>query len=66
MVKGTDFEVTKDVWERAQRNHGYMAEEDKDKLFDVSILCGYGLYSCKVREQDGKYICSWWRGETCD
>lgn len=66
MVKGYDFEVTKDVYERAQAHGGYMADEDIVKYFDAAILCGYGLYSCMVYEEDGKYICSWWRGASCD
>ena len=74
MVKGTDFEVSKEVFERAKancskktRNDGYyMAESDKKELFDESIRWGYGLYDCQVREENGKYICSWWRGSSCD
>lgn len=66
MRRGTDFEVSKEVYERSQQHGGYMAEEDKAELFSVSILCGYGLYNCRVREEDGKYICSYWTGDSCD
>ena len=66
MTRGKDFEVSKDVYERAKANRGYMAKEDEEKLFSDSILYGYGLYCCVVREKDGKYICSYEIGETCD
>lgn len=74
MVKGQDFEVTKEEFERAKEAHPgcngsngyYMAEEDVKKRFDASIRWGYGLYDCRIREESGKYICSWWRGDSCD
>ena len=66
MVKGRDFLVSKEVYDRAVMNRGYMATQDQKEYFDDSILCGYGLYNCTVREENGKYICSWWSGSTCD
>lgn len=74
MVVGKPFEVSREVYERARANTiepekrtaYYMAEEDEEKLFPVSIRCGYGLYDCKVYEKDGKYICTWMRGSSCD
>ena len=63
---GKEFEVTKDVYERAKEHGGYMAREDEPKYFSQATLCGYGLYDCKVREQDGKYICSYMTGSTSD
>mgnify|MGYP007022118201 CR=1 FL=1 len=73
MTRGTDFEVSKEVYERAKANtvddgrkEYYMAPSDEEKLFSESIRYGYGLYSCMVREEDGKYICTWKRGSSCD
>ena len=66
MRRGEDFEVSKEVYERAKANRGYMAEQDKEALFSVSIRYGYGLYGCVVREEDGKYICSYEFGDSCD
>ena len=74
MVKGDDFEVSKEVFERAKAQYigktptdsYYMTKEDQKREFSEAIRWGYGLYDCKVREENGKYICSWWRGETCD
>lgn len=61
-----EFEVTEEVYERAKANRGYMTDEDILTHFSNSILCGYGLYNCQVYERDGKYICSYWRGASCD
>lgn len=73
MLPGKPFEVSKEVFERAKeqsidKTQGsfYMTNEDKKELFDESILCGYGLYNCRVHEEKGKYICTWWQGDSCD
>ena len=66
MRYGKDFEVPKEVYERAKAHGGYMAEEDKPQFFSNSILVGYGLYRCIVKEENGKYICSYMTGDSCD
>ena len=74
MVKGDDFEVSKEVYERAKANYVggnltnsyYMVDSDRKELFPETIRYGYGLYNCKVYEKNGKYMCSWWRGDSCD
>ena len=73
MVKGTPFEVSKEVYERAKNNsknkdqkYFYMTDSDKNELFSAAIRCGYGLYNCMVHEDNGKYICTWNRGDSCD
>lgn len=78
MVVGKPFEVSKDVFDRAVAAYAqsgrekpydgyyYMAGDDRIALFDEGIRCGYGLYNCRVHEEDGKYICTWERGSTCD
>jgi len=66
MRKGKEFEVSKEEYERAKVNGGYMSGEDIKNHFSDSILCGYGLYDCQIREENGKYICSYWTGDSCD
>ena len=66
MIQGKPFEVPKDVYDRACERRGYMAEEDTVKYFNEATLCAYGLYNCKVHEEDGKYICTYETGMTCD
>ena len=60
-------DITEEQYAEAEKKtFFYMADEDKSKLFPISILCGYGLYNCFVSEKDGKYICNWERGDSCD
>ena len=77
MRVGKPFEVPKEVFDRAKANYRhqegyaepdsyYMTNEDKKKYFSEAILCGYGLYSCKIHEEDGKYICTYSTGDSCD
>ena len=75
MIVGKPFEVSKEVYERAKKRcegrdirDGYywMDDDDRKELFSASILYGYGLYNCKVHEEDGKYICTYETGSTCD
>mgnify|MGYP006967381421 FL=1 len=73
MRQGTPFEVEKEVFDRSKaqsRNkdakYFYMTEADKVKLFPVWERCGYGVYSCMVHEEDGKYICTYETGDSCD
>lgn len=73
MTQGTPFEVEKEVFDRAKANsinkdakYFYMATADKERLFSESIRWGYGLYSCMVHEEDGKYICTYETGDSCD
>lgn len=67
MKVGKPFEVTKEEYERSLENGGYMAGEDVQRHFDDSILCGYGLYCCKIHQtDDGRYICTYEIGSSCD
>lgn len=73
MKTGTPFEVSKEVYDRAkarctnkEAKSFYMTNQDKEELFSESIRWGYGLYNCQVHEENGKYICTWERGESCD
>ena len=59
-------EVTKEIYERAKENRGYMTDADKQEIFSPSLLYGYGVYGAKVYEENGKYICHYSRGNTCD
>lgn len=66
MRKGTPFEVSKEVYDRAKLNRGYMAQCDVVENFSEAIRFGYGLYCCMVHEEDGKYICTYETGDSCD
>lgn len=66
MIKGTPFEISKEVYDRAMENRGYIVNKDMKELFSISQLCGNGVYSAMAFEKDGKYYCSFWLGSTCD
>lgn len=66
MIKGNDFEISKDIYDRAQEHYGWILSEDQDKIFDNTWLLGYGVYRAMAYEKDGKYYCSWYHGESCD
>lgn len=62
-------EITKEQYDEimaASNGRGFVPRSLETKYFDVSILCGYGLYGSSVREQDGKYFLNYSRGESCD
>lgn len=59
-------EITKEQYDRAMANSGYITEADKLEVFSVSELYGYGVYSPMVRNDNGKFMVSFLRGESCD
>ena len=59
-------EINKDIYDRAKANGDYIKSEDMDKVFSISQLCGYGVYTPKVFEKDGKYYVSFYLGSSCD
>lgn len=68
MRKGKPFEISKEVYDRAVENRGYITDADEKELFDVCQLYGYGVYNDKVYidEATGKYMCQFDLGESCD
>ena len=53
-------EITKEQAEKV------IHEKDWSDIFDVSEVCGYGVYGERVREENGKYYVEFYRGESCD
>ena len=37
--------ITKEQYDRAQLNNGYVTEVDLQEIFSTSELCGWGVYS---------------------
>ena len=72
MIKGTPFEVSKEVFERAKAKSGvekqsyYVTGEDMKQLFSEAELIGYGVYGCVVRKEDDKYMVHYSLGSSCD
>lgn len=59
-------EITKEQYDRAMKNNKYITEEDKKTIFTESEIWGYGVYSPKVAEKDGKYYVNYESGDSCD
>ena len=59
-------EISKEIYDRAKANRNYIVSEDMNKVFSISQLCGYGVYSPLVYEKDGKYYVSYCMGSSCD
>lgn len=71
------MKIDKAVYERAKARYlennpdgtatvFYLTDDDKESLFGADILYGYGLYGCKVYEEDGEYVCRYEIGSSCD
>lgn len=64
--------ITKEQYERAQLNNGYVTEADLQEIFSASVLCGYGVLSsiaCKKYNAftgESTYIVSYSTSTCCD
>ena len=59
-------EITKEQYERAMQQNGYITTADEKDIFTEAELCGWGVYSAKATMQDGKYYVKYRLGSTCD
>lgn len=65
-MKTRIIEISKEVYNNALDHGGMIADEDMGKVFSLVEICGYGVYSTVVYEEQGKYYCSARMGESCD
>lgn len=56
-IQGTYFdrEITKEIYERAIENNGYLTDNDEKIVLTDAERYGYGGSTRKVFEQEGKY-----------
>ena len=59
-------EISKEIYDRAMENHGYIADEDMDKVFSDAEMLGYGVYSPVVAHLCDRYVVRFEMGDTCD
>ena len=59
-------EITKEQYERAMQHSGYISKEDESAIFTTAEIWGYGVYSTKVKEENGKYYVHYELGSSCD
>ena len=65
-MKSCKKEISKEIYDRAVANGGIIAGEDYQKVFTPQEYLGYGVYSQRVIEQDGKHYAQYEIGDTCD
>ena len=53
-------EITQEQYRKATEEH------DSTGIFSYSEICGYGVYSTRYFEEDGKYYVSFELGSSCD
>lgn len=64
--------ITKEQYERAQLNSGFITDEDEREIFSDSERLGYGIYSavaCKKHNEEtgaDTYVVSYTTGTSCD
>ena len=50
MLISCEKPITKEQYDRARENHGYITEEDMQIVFNDAERYGYGIYSPVARE----------------
>ena len=58
--------ITEEIYNNAMANHGFITSADKDKVFNIAELCGYGVYSPKVAKTENGYVVNFYMGDSCD
>ena len=58
--------ITKEQYDRAMLNKGFITKEDEKDIFSISELCGYGVYMPRAIEHHGEYYVSFNLGSSCD
>lgn len=55
-----------DIYSRAEMHGGRLKRDDYREVFTPQELFGYGVYSPRVFQRDGKCYVRFYTGETCD
>lgn len=59
-------EIHYDIYARADANGGKLAADDYAIVFTAHERFGYGVYSPRVFQRDGKCYVRYYTDETCD
>jgi hypothetical protein len=65
-VERYEREISRDVYERAMKNHRRITTEDMCDVFSRAELCGYGIYDTYVIERNDGYYVLYEIGTDCD
>ena len=66
MLKMHTRTITKEQYDRAMLNRGYICAEDFDDIFSISEQCGYGIDRAEADTDGGNYITRFMMSDTCD
>ena len=66
MTNNLKREITKEIYERALQNGGYITDDDKNIVFMPFEIWGYGVYLPKVYKENDKYYVDYKLGSSCD
>lgn len=64
--------ITKEQYERAQLNNGYITDEDMHEIFSTAEICGYGIYGAvgcvryDAYTDETTYVCMYTTSTCCD
>ena len=58
--------ITKEQYDRAMANKGFITEEDMNEIFFPSEMFGYGVYNPRVIERNDEYYVTFTLGSSCD
>lgn len=65
-MRQCERKISKEVYDRARMNKGFIQREDELTVFTDAERLGYGVYSGYVFEQDGDYFVRYSIGDSCD
>lgn len=67
-MRNCEREITKEEYEKvmAVNKNGYVVGALENQFFTMAQLWGYGVYSARVSEENGKYMLRWESGDSCD
>ena len=58
--------ITKEQYDRAIQNNGFITEDDEKSIFYPSEIFGYGIYMARAVEDHGEYYVTFTLGSSCD
>lgn len=58
--------ITKEVFDRAENNHGHILDSDRSDVFTASELYGYGVYQNQVFTKENEYFVAYEISDSCD
>lgn len=64
--------ITKEQYDRAQQNAGFITDEDMEVIFTTSEICGYGIIGAVACAEynkatgDNRYYARYTTSTTCD